>query len=109
MTVKGVKAISIVNFPSCPVTCMFSQIFVEPWCCKTLSEVLVVCMSKEVPLKEVTKRFMSRGIEATMVATPKKPKFIPKQTRQSPRTKVPQSEAETSSRSAPLVPAYVIL
>ena len=42
-----------------------------------------------------------------MVATPKKSKFVPKQTRQSPRTKVPQSEAEMSSRSAPLVPAYV--
>lgn len=42
-----------------------------------------------------------------MVTTPKKPKLVPKQTRQSPRTKVPQSEAETSSRSAPLVTAYV--
>jgi hypothetical protein len=48
MTIKGVKAISIVKFPSCSVTCAFSQSFVEPWCCKTLSEVLVVCMSKEV-------------------------------------------------------------
>ena len=107
MTVKGVKAISIVKFPSCPVTCTFSQSFVEPWCCKTLNEVLVVCMSKEVPLEEVTKRIQSGGIEATMVAMPKKPKFIPKQTRQSPRMKVPQSEAEKSSKSAPLVPAYV--
>ena len=79
----------------------------EPWCCKTLSEVLLVCMSKEVPLEEVTKRFQSRGIEAAMVATLKKLKFVPKQTRQLPRTKVPQSEAETSSRSAPLVPSYV--
>ena len=64
-------------------------------------------MSKEVPLEEVTKRFQSGGIEATMVATPKKPKFVPNKTRQSPRMKVPQSEVETSSRSAPLVPAYV--
>ena len=107
MTVKGVKAKSIVKFPPCPVTCTFSQSFVEPRCCKTLSEVLVVCMSMEVPLEEVTKRFKSGGIEATMVAMPKKPKFIPKQTRQSPRTKVPQSEAEKSSRSAPLLPTYV--
>ena len=107
MTVKGVKAISIVKFPSCPVTYTFSQSFVEPWCCKTLSEVLVVCMSKEVPLEEVIKRFQSGGIEAAMVATPKKSKFVPKQTRQSPRMKVPQSEAKTSSRSAPLVPTYV--
>lgn len=106
MIVKRVKAISIVKFPPCPITCPFSQSFLEPWCCKTLSEVLVVCMSKEVPLEELTKRFQSGGIEATMVAMPKKPKFIPKQTRQSPRTKVPQSEVETSSRSAPLVPAY---
>ena len=52
MTVKEVKAISIVKFPSCPVTCAFSQSFVEPWCCKTLSEVLVVSMSKEVPHEE---------------------------------------------------------
>ena len=57
MTVKGVKAISIAKFPSYLVTCAFSHSFVEPWCCKTLSEVLVVCMSKEVPLEEVTKRF----------------------------------------------------
>ena len=107
MTIKGVKAISIVKFPSCLVTCAFSQSFVEPWCCKTLSEVLVVCMSKEVPLKEVIKRFQSGGIEAAMVAKPKKSKFFPKQTRQLLRTKVPQSEAETSSRSALLVPTYV--
>ena len=72
MTIKGVKAISIVKFPPCPVTCTFSQSFVEPWCCKTMSEVLVVCMSKEVPLEEVTKRFQSGGIEAAMVATLKK-------------------------------------
>ena len=64
-------------------------------------------MSKEVPLEEVTKIFQSGGIEATMIATLKKPKFVPKQTRQSPRTKVPQSEAETYSISAPLVPTYV--
>ena len=64
-------------------------------------------MSKEVPLEEVTKRFQSGGIEPGMVATPKKPKFVPKQTRKSPRTKVPQSEAEMSSRSASLVLAYV--
>ena len=107
MIVKGVKAISIVKFPPCPITCTFSQSFVEPWCYKTLSEVLVVCMSKEVPLQEVTKIFQSGGIEETMVATSKKPKLNPKQTRQSPRTKVPQSKAETSSRSALLVPAYV--
>ena len=42
-----------------------------------------------------------------MVTTLKKSKLVPKQTRQSPRMKVPQSEAETSSRSAPLVPAYI--
>ena len=42
-----------------------------------------------------------------MVATSKKLKFVPKQTRQLPRTKVPQSEAGTSSRSALLVPTYV--
>ena len=64
-------------------------------------------MSKEVPLEEVTKRFQSRGIEAAMVARLKKSKFVPKQTRQSPRTKVPQSEAEMSSRIVPLVLAYV--
>ena len=81
MTVKGVKAISIAKFPSYLVTCTFSQSFVELWCCKTLSEVLVVCMSKEVPLEDVTKRFQSGGIEETMVATPKKPKLIPKQIR----------------------------
>ena len=57
MIIKGEKAISIVKFLPCSVTCVFSQSFVEPWCYKTLSEVLVVCMSKEVPLEEVTKRF----------------------------------------------------
>ena len=66
-------------------------------------------MSKELTFEEVTKRFHSEGIEATMVAMSKKPKLVPKQTRQSPRMKVPQSEAETSSRSASLVPAYVSL
>lgn len=60
-----------------------------------------------MPLEEVTKISQKGGIEATMVAMPKKPKFIPKQTRKSPRMKVPQSEAEMSSRSASLVPAYV--
>ena len=109
MTVKGVKAISIFKLPSYPVTCTFSQNFVEPWCYKTLSEVLVVCMYKEVPLEEVTKRFQSGEIEVAMVATPKNLRFIPKKTRQSPRTKVPQSEAETSSRSTLLIPAYVSL
>ena len=68
---------------------------------------LILCKSKKVPLEEVTKRFQSEQIGTTMVTTPKKPKFIPKKTRQSPRMKVPQSEAETSSRSALLVPAYV--
>ena len=72
-----------------------------------MSEVLILCKSKKVPHEEVTKRIQSKGIGTTMVTTPKKPKFVPKKTRQSPKMKVPQLEVETSSRSVPLVPMYV--